>query len=158
MFSNARANLNSFFRRNFNSGTSASNADDEESIPRQRNIVYSMTERVFGQYLPMVLYAIIMVCLITGAIVSTVLIGEVPMRVATPVSAPIPIIVGDIVVDIPPINVIDTPIKDVIADGSPIPYQYPASNHKSNIFQVLLTIMFCMSLISLVSMIITNRG
>jgi hypothetical protein len=99
---------NLFSRRNFNFGGSSN--DDEEIESRPRNVIYSMSERVFGQYLPLFLYLSIMIILITGAIVGTSLYGETAHAVISwPITPEVPmnIDVGDVV-------------NTVISDNKPI--------------------------------------
>lgn len=75
MLGYATSTLRSFARRsvNFMSGNSR---EDEENADRPRNTLYSLLERVFGQYITPVLSLVLVMLLISGAIITTAAYGE----------------------------------------------------------------------------------
>jgi hypothetical protein len=75
MLGYATTTLRSFARRslNFMSGNSR---EDEENTDRPRNTLYSVLERVFGQYITPVLSLVLIMSLISGAVITTAVYGE----------------------------------------------------------------------------------
>ena len=127
MLSSFRANLQGFVRRNV-SFFSGSARNEEEATGRPRNAIYSIMERIFGPYVPLALYALIMTSLITGAIITTSLFETISTEKAavpaTRVAVPTP-----------------------TAGGSTQP---PA-------LEIVLLIIFCMSIFSVASLIVATR-
>ena len=55
---------------------SGNSRQDEEDASRPRNTLYSILERVFGQYITLALFLVMMMSLISGAIITTAVYGE----------------------------------------------------------------------------------
>ena len=127
MLSSLRANLQSFARRNF-SFISTSVRDEEDSSGRPRDVIYSIMERIFGSYVPLALYALIMTSLITGAIITTSLHG--------PISA-----------------------KDIASPATPTAVPAPTAGERTEppALEIILLIIFCVSIFSVAFLIIANR-
>ena len=127
MLSYFRVNLQGFARRNI-SFFSGSARNEEEAAGRPRNVVYSTMERIFGPYVPLALYALIMASLITGAVITTSLFETISTEKAaapaTRVAVPAP--------------------------TASVSTQPPA-------LEIVLLIIFCMSIFSVASLIVATR-
>jgi hypothetical protein len=55
---------------------SGNSREDEENTDRPRNTLYSVLERVFGQYITPVLSLVLIMSLISGAVITTAVYGE----------------------------------------------------------------------------------
>lgn len=75
MLGYATTTLRSFARRSFNF-LSGNSREDEENADRPRNTLYSILERMFGQYITLVLSLILITSLISGAVITTAAYGE----------------------------------------------------------------------------------
>ena len=93
MINAASASLRSFAWRNFTIVT-GNPREEEENAVRPRNVVYSLMERIFGRYIVLALQIFTILLLISGAIVTTAVFGNIsendPVSMRTPIpTAPI---------------------------------------------------------------------
>ena len=134
MLSSARAALNTFSRSFSFIPVGVRNAEDGASRPR--NVAYSIMEGVFGQYVPLALYAMIMTSLITCAMVTTAIYGEDAKSTVTVPSIPNP----------------SSPVQ-VITESRPV----TATRSSPPAFELILLIIFCMSFLSTIVLVVGNR-
>lgn len=93
MLNNVAASVRSFAWRNFTIVT-GNPREQEENAVRPRNVVYSVLERIFGRYIVLALQVFTILLLISGAIVTTAVFGNIsendPVDMRTPMpSAPL---------------------------------------------------------------------
>lgn len=93
MFNSVSASVRSFAWRNFTIVT-GNPREQEENAVRPRNVVYSVLERIFGRYIVLALQVFTILLLISGAIVTTAVFGNIsendPVNMSTPMpSAPL---------------------------------------------------------------------
>ena len=89
MFNSASASLRSFALRNLTIVTGNSREEEENAV-RPRNVVYSVMERIFGRYIVLALQVFTILLLISGAIVTTAVFGNISDNVPVSISTPMP--------------------------------------------------------------------
>lgn len=89
MFNSASASLRSFALRNLTIVTGNSREEEENAV-RPRNVVYSLMERIFGRCIVLALQVFTILLLISGAIVTTAVFGNISDNVPVSISTPMP--------------------------------------------------------------------
>ena len=89
MFNSASASLRSFALRNLTIVTGNSREEEENAV-RPRNVVYSLMERIFGRYIVLALQVFTILLLISGAIVTTAVFGNISDDAPVSISTPMP--------------------------------------------------------------------
>lgn len=89
MFSSVAANVRSFAWRNLTIVT-GNPREQEENAVRPRNVVYSVLERIFGRYIVLALQVFTILLLISGAIITTAVFGNISENDPYDMSTPMP--------------------------------------------------------------------